>query len=78
MEKNRGGGRSASVCVNLLARGHVMSVKGIKTYHRTNLSVTPATVPHCVLRYLPPFTFPLMCLLSGREAGGQQVSLRRD
>lgn len=60
--KKRGVGRP--LCVNLLACGRVMSVKGIKTYHQTNLSITPTTVLQSLLRYLPPLTFPLMCLLS--------------
>lgn len=79
VEKKKGGERP--LCVNLLARGHVMSVKGIKTYHQTNLSVTPTTVLRSILHSLPPphpslpphpFTFPLMCLLSEGRGSRRQ------
>jgi len=39
--------------VTLSARGRVMSVVGIKTYHRTNLCVTPTARLH---KHLPPLS----------------------
>lgn len=70
--KNRGWvGRP--LCANPLACGHVMSLKGIKTYHQTNLTVTPTTVCRSSLHYLSAFT----CVLS-ESVGGYEASLLRE
>lgn len=79
VEKKGGGVRP--LCVNLLACGHVMSMKGIKTYHQTNLSVTLTTVLRSVLYYLPPSPLSLstdVFVIRAQEeagAGGNEASL---
>lgn len=60
------------LCFNLLAHGHVMSVKGIRRYHRTNLSVTPAAMRRSALRRLPAARrlSAAVLVIRGLEGGG--------
>lgn len=69
-----------ALCVNPLARGHVMSVKGIKTYHKTNLSVTPTTVLRSLLHYLPPRPFHFstdVFVIREQRGPGQEATRHR-
>lgn len=52
------------LCVNRLAHCHDPTMRGIKTYRQTNLSLTPAG----------SFHFPQMCLLSESSEGKRRRS----
>lgn len=67
------------LCFNLLAHGHVMSVKGIRRYHRTNLSVTPSAMLRSTLHRLPAARrlSAAVLVIRGLEGGPGQEPTRQ-
>lgn len=67
------------LCFNLLAHGHVMSVKGIRRYHQTNLSVTPAAMLRSTLHRLPAARrlSAAVLVIRGLEGGPGQEPTRQ-
>lgn len=59
------------LCFNLLAHGHVMSVKGIKRYQETNLSVTLAAMLRSTL---PAAVSAALLVIRGQRGPGQEPS----